>query len=158
MRALFHRGAKILPKTWDSFIYTGQKSEGLYFWKKYECNFDHLFSPYFLPYVYNTVMLLVGPCISWVIKPIIHITNNENVLKSITIFVKYEQWFVESKPMLVDSILMEKGTWHERHLIETESIKFLKYKLSMLPISKSSHCFQSTKLYIHKWMHMPRPN
>ena len=34
--------------------------------KKYECNFDHLFSPYFLPYVYNTEMLPVGSCISWV--------------------------------------------------------------------------------------------
>jgi uncharacterized protein involved in tolerance to divalent cations len=35
----------------------------IYFWI---LNFDHLFSPYFLPYVYNTVMLPVGPCISWV--------------------------------------------------------------------------------------------
>jgi transposase len=52
------------------FIYTGQKKLRIIFLNcfqnKYECNFDHLFSPYFLPYVYNTVMLPVGPCISWV--------------------------------------------------------------------------------------------
>ena len=51
-------------------IYTGQKKLRIIslncFQKKYECNFDHLFSPYFLPYVDNTVMLPVGPCISWV--------------------------------------------------------------------------------------------
>jgi hypothetical protein len=46
-------------------IYTGQKKLRIIclncFQKKYEYNFDHLFSPYFLPYVDNTVMLPVGP-------------------------------------------------------------------------------------------------
>jgi hypothetical protein len=45
-------------------LYTGQQKLRIIFLncfqKKYECNFDHLFSPY----VYNTVMLPVGPCIS----------------------------------------------------------------------------------------------
>jgi hypothetical protein len=57
-------------KSHQNLIYTGQKKLriiSLYcFQKKFECNFDHLFSPYFLPYVDNTVMLPVGLCISWV--------------------------------------------------------------------------------------------